>query len=326
MLTRAMYTAHAPIRLLRSALPRLLLLCFLAGSLLAERRSLRLLTVGNSFAENALTCLPELAAAGGKELTLGRANTAGCSLDKHAAALEAFEHDPLDPRGRPYSNLPGMPELGPRHSLVELLDSAPWDAVTLQQVSTRSFLPETYHPHAEILAACIRRHAPQARLWALENWAYREDSPLFHDGKGLDQERMYQGIHDSYRALAVELGLGLLPVGSAFQSARRSPDWHFTTDNSFDPAKASPPALPRQEGSLNVGWHWTDDPVPRLQLDANHANIAGKYLGAVVLYLCLFEAEHAPASYVPTGLTPEQASSLRTIAETCVRAQNNSRP
>lgn len=316
-----MRSAHSEIHP-SGILPRLLLLlCALSTCLQAERQSLKLLTIGNSFAENALVYLPELANAGGKSLLIGRANTPGCSLDKHVAALEILDRDPCDPKGRPYSNHPGMPETGPHYNLVELLTSESWDAVTLQQVSTRSFVAESFHPYAERLVGTIRKHAPKARLWAFEPWAYREDSPLFHPGKGLTQEKMFDGIRECYHTLARELDLGLVPVGEAFQAARRSSAWHFNAGTAFDPAQLTPPALPDQTGSLNVGWHWTEDSPPRLQLDANHANTAGKYLAAVVLYLSLFECAHAPSQYQPPGLTPEQTRSLRTIAETCMEAQ-----
>jgi hypothetical protein len=301
----------------------LLLLCALSACLHAERHSLRLLTIGNSFAENALTFLPELAKAGGKELLIGRANTPGCSLDKHVTALEFLDRDPGGPKGHPYSNRPGMPETGPRYSLEELLTSAPWDAITLQQVSTRSFVPESFHPYAETLVTRIRARVPNARLWALEPWAYREDSPLFQPGKGLTQDKMFQGIRECYRALARDLGLGLLPVGEAFQAARHTPAWHFHAGTPLDPTQQTPPTLPDQAGSLNVGWHWTEDAPPKLLLDANHANTAGKYLASVVLYLSLFECSHAPTQYQPPGLTPEQAESLRAIAEACVESQQD---
>jgi hypothetical protein len=49
----------------------------LAGPAHAEEKTVRLLTVGNSFAENALAFLPEIAQSAGQRLVVGKANLGG---------------------------------------------------------------------------------------------------------------------------------------------------------------------------------------------------------------------------------------------------------
>ena len=93
-------------------------LCLLIGSLAAPviraadpasapgapRTSAKILTVGNSFADNAATFLPDLAKAGGKQLICYRADLPGHSLKQHAGYIEAYEANPGDPKGSPYKN------------------------------------------------------------------------------------------------------------------------------------------------------------------------------------------------------------------------------
>ena len=60
------------------------LLSVLTGSRArAEQKTVRLLTIGNSFAENALTYLPQIVDSAGHNLVVGRANLGGCTLERH---------------------------------------------------------------------------------------------------------------------------------------------------------------------------------------------------------------------------------------------------
>ncbi|MCA9123794.1 MAG: hypothetical protein H6822_00480 [Planctomycetaceae bacterium] len=54
------------------------LLPVLAGShVRADQKTVRLLTIGNSFADNALTYLPQIVHSAGHKLVVGRANLGG---------------------------------------------------------------------------------------------------------------------------------------------------------------------------------------------------------------------------------------------------------
>ena len=46
-----------------------------------------------------------------------------------------------------------------------------------------------------------------------ETWAYRHDGPRFTSGE-MTQEKMYQDLSSTYRDIAAELGLPLIPVGT----------------------------------------------------------------------------------------------------------------
>ena len=288
----------------------------------AERQSLKLLAIGNSFSEDATAFLPAIAQAGGKDLTLGRASIGGCSLERHARHLA--EARAGDENGRAYHNFIDL-KTGQKRSvtIIEALEATDWDIVTIQQVSHLSFRPETYHPYVDQLIAAIRQHAPSAEIVIHEVWAYREDHPFFQKDDGFTPQKMYSQVRDTYRALAAETGFRLIPVGDAFNLARQTPRWTYTPDPAFD--FNHPPAnqLPEQRGSLNVGWRWrkNKDDQPEFGLDAIHSNIAGRYLGASVWYLTLFEADTLPTDYAPDGLAAEDAADLRRHALAAVQAE-----
>lgn len=72
------------------------------------------------------------------------------------------------------------------------------------------------------------------------------------------------------------------------------------------------PALPNQANSLHVGYRWSAE--KKLGMDANHANVAGEYLGALVWYGFIFNESPERLSFVPPGISAEFAAYLRQVA------------
>ncbi len=278
---------------------------------LAEARTLRLFHVGNSFSNNATRLLPELAKSGGHELIIGRAVTGGCSFERHWNAVEAFLADPADPKGMIYSG----------KSLWENLRADRWDVITVQQYSLHSTDYGTYQPFARRLHAHLKKLQPQAEIVIHQTWAYRRDAPRFGQtaaGKNAaNQQEMWERSRAAYRQLAQDLGARIIPVGDAFWRVDADPVWGYQVDPHFDPKTAVPPALPIQRHSLHVGYRWNAE--KKLSMDANHANVAGEYLGALVWYAFLFEESPERLAYVPPGVAPEFAAHLRRVAWQVVR-------
>jgi len=289
----------------------------------------RLLTIGNSFADNATTYLPKMASSAGKNLFVFRANLGGHSFEQHVNYFRAYEANPADPKGSPYANR--FPKAEKRKlSLKEILEGAKWDYVTIQQYSRLSYKPESYEPYAGTLIAAIRKYAPQAKILVHETWAYQADHPLFKE-ENFTPEEMHRRLHEAYAGLAERYGLEVIPVGCAFALAAQTPEWRYEIDPAFDPATSPAEALPKP-GGLHNGWRWvpnrpqkasqkrrakdSEPPDPRggkFELDGTHANPAGCYLGGRVFLHTLFPDVKA-VPFVPKGLSAEQAQSLGTIA------------
>lgn len=289
-----------------------------ATSGFAEGRTVRLLTVGNSFSRNATNHLGGLAEAGGYTLVHRPIVVGGASLELHATKVQTHEADPEDPKGR-YAN---------GRSLEEELRADAWDFVTIQQASLRSHDLRTYRPFAEQLADRIAKHAPTAKLLVHQTWAYRVDDPRFtkpgeKEGEPKTQEEMYRGLTNAYRTIAAELGARVIPVGDAFFLADTDEDWGFRPDPAFDPKTLQPPALPEQRHSLHVGWRWAKPKgggEVTLGMDGHHANLAGEYLGACVWYEVLFGESAVGNPYVPKGIDPDDARFLQEVAHRAVVA------
>lgn len=285
-------------------------------------REIKLLTIGNSFADNSTRYLADFARNAGKTVRIYQANLSAHSMEMHAKYLRADEANPSDPKGSPYSGI-ADPVKGskPKISLRKALELEEWDFVTIQQMSSLSYQENTYEPWASELIAAVYKYAPSAKVLGLETWAYREDSWFFE--KLITQARMHAEIKKAYEQLSARHGIEILPIGDAFQLARSSPEWKFQyPDPNFDRKNAKPDQVPKQPGSLNVGWKWEKDAVtgqPKMVNDAAHCNNAGQYLAAAVVYESLFSGIEKN-TFCPPKMTPEEAASLRKIAKETVDA------
>lgn len=281
-------------------------------------KTIRLLTIGNSFAENALTYLEALAASTGEvRFDVARANLGGCSLEKHwNLALYTAKH----PGYKTY-RLGKAADGTPREAtLQEALTADRWDAVTLQQVSHKSWRPETFEPHLGLLHGLVREKAPQARVWLHQTWAYRSDTP-FLPQNSLTQELMFERIRAAYAHYAARYHCGVLPSGEAVQEARRAPGRAFVwPEPDFDYQHAECPALPKQANSLAAGWHWainnSPEGIPEMHLDANHLDACGCYLVGCVWLESLGGVDTRKATFCPPEIDADTAAFFRSTAHT----------
>jgi len=286
-------------------------------------QTVRLLTVGNSFSQNATRYLEDVVKAQGDALIHHPAPISGGTLQQHCEKAAAHAENPDDPQGL-YA--------GSKLSLVQELAAEPWDYITIQQASLRSHDVETYRPFAERLVEILKQGAPEARILVHETWAYRVDDPRFdgrfeptfepRPGDPADQEAMYQGLSSAYRTIARELNASLIPVGDAFHLADADPEYGYKSDREFDFDAAVHPALPDQTHSLHMGWKWTKkaDESYQMTVDGRHANVAGQYLGALVFYESLYGKSCVGCSFRPNGINAEYARFLQETAHKAVAA------
>jgi hypothetical protein len=278
---------------------------------------MKVLTIGNSFANNATVYIKNLAEASAKkgEFVIGKTNLGGCSLEKHWNLVE--QCDRLS-EVKPYDFT--MTGAGGRAlSLRAALVAAEWDYITLQQASILSWRPETYFPYLHRLRDLLGELAPQAQPVIHQTWAYRSDAPLFAE-EDLDQDAMFQRLDAAYKEAAASIGARILPVGAAFQKARR--ELVYVPDASFDFAHAEPLALPDQTNSLIVGWRWltgnTASGKAELNLDAKHANAKGCYIGNAVWFEMFMGESLVDHSFCPEGVSVDELAILKRAAREAV--------
>ncbi len=276
-------------------------------------KTVRLVTVGNSFSQNATRYLKDLVEAAGHTLVHRPLSIGGASLELHASKAEAFERDPKDEKG-----------LYGKQSLTQVLAEGDWDFVTIQQASIKSHDLATYRPFAGKLHATIKKAAPKAEILIHQTWAYRSDDPRFtkpsdKPGEPATQKAMYDGLANAYETIAKELGIRIIPVGAALYLADTDPNWGYQLDKKFDFKNAKQPALPDEKNSLHTGYRWgkAKDGKIALGIDGHHANNAGQYLGACVFFEILYQESSVGNPFRPGGM---DAATARYLQETAHKA------
>ena len=186
-----------------------------------EKKSIKILAIGNSFSVDAMEYVYQIAKqVGYEEIVLGNLYIGGCSLQTHAGNLRSKT------RGYTYyyNNKGAWLNKGSAN-ITETLDSEEWDYISLQQVSGNSGMPETYEPYLTQIIEYVKEHEPQAEFFWHMTWAY----PLGSDyssfkNYGYNQSTMYNAIVSTVKEVIVprEEFSFIIPVGTAIQNVRTS--------------------------------------------------------------------------------------------------------
>lgn len=272
-----------------------------------QEKTVKLLTIGNSFAQNALKYFDKIVEGQGRKIVIGRANLGGCSLERH---WNNAEKDLKEYNGK-------------KQTLTDILKADKWDVITIQQVSHQSFKRESFEPYAEKLIALIKKYAPQAEIVIHQTWAYRADHNWFTKKDAtITQQKMYDGALANYLWLADKYKLRVLPSGAAIQLCRETQPVKFTfPDPNFDYKNAERPALPNQDGSLIVGLSWRKNKAGKWYMgnDAIHANARAEYMIGCVWYEMIYGDNAENVKFVPKGIDEKAAEFLRKVAHETVK-------
>ena len=168
---------------------------------------MNILSIGNSFSQDATYYLHDLALHSGVEITTANLYIGGCSLERH------FRNFYSDERAYQLQFNGFMTEFFV--SIKEAILSRSWDIITIQQVSSQSGKIETYFPYLDILAQQIRFLCPKAKLVIHQVWMYEEGAS--HYGRLVNYsgpDEMYAANSDAYAKAAERIGAdGLIPSG-----------------------------------------------------------------------------------------------------------------
>ncbi|MCF6176611.1 MAG: DUF4886 domain-containing protein [Victivallaceae bacterium] len=278
---------------------------------------MKILTIGNSFSDNATFQLSQMIALESNlDLTIGRASLGGCSLEKHWNLVEQSD---LLPNVKPY-DFHILGETSTPMNLREILATQKWDYVTLQQVSHCSWRPETFGPYIGKLYALIKELAPQAEIVLHQTWAYRIDDEKYFTENSINQMAMHRRIVKNYQVLAERLNCSIIPSGVAIQQARGK--MNFVRDSNFDYANPKPLELPDECKSLNIGHIWktgnTPSGKPELVADYRHLNEKGCYIANAVWFEMFTGKNIADNSFCPAGVSEEELKLFKEAAHQTV--------
>lgn len=176
---------------------------------------MKVLSIGNSFSQDAHKWLHKLAAQNGIDMQTLNLYIGGCSLERHWNNVENDAED--------YDFCPNGDYTSWKISIETALKMAQWDIVTVQQVSSKSGQIETYEPYLSGVVALIRKLQPRAEIWFHQTWAYEMDST--HAGFANydnDQNKMYNCILAASEAAAASIPAKIIPAGKLIQTIRET--------------------------------------------------------------------------------------------------------
>lgn len=176
---------------------------------------MKVLSIGNSFSQDAHKWLHKLAEQNGVEVYTANLYIGGCNLEMHWNNYLGNKED--------YSwELNGC--RGERNiSLNEALDNYSWDVVTIQQSSPLSGRPQSYFPYAQNIANVVREKQPQAKIFHFQTWSYEIDiASKSFDAYNRDQYEMYRRVLDASEMVSKVLDVPIIPVGRVIQKIRES--------------------------------------------------------------------------------------------------------
>lgn len=151
---------------------------------------MKILSIGNSFSEDAQRYLHKIAEANGKELTCANLYIGGCSLRRHYTNLTDNE--------KSYDFQFNGENTNIKISIKDAIKSNDWDYITLQQASHESFDINNYIPYVEKIAEWIRLRCPSTKILLHQTWAYPQNRERLSEVGFKTTEEMFKAVKDAY--------------------------------------------------------------------------------------------------------------------------------
>jgi len=167
---------------------------------------MEVLSIGNSFSQDATRYLHQIARSAGVELTTVNLYIPGCPLDRHYRNMLSQE--------RAYTLMFNGESTGFTISLDEALLNREWDVITLQQQSARSADYNTFQPYGMELFDYVRTCAPKARILLHQTWPLGSENPRLAAAGYATPQEMFQSIEENYQRFLADVGAdGLITSG-----------------------------------------------------------------------------------------------------------------
>ncbi len=173
---------------------------------------MKILSIGNSFSDDAQRYLRQIAMNEEIEIETLNLCIGGCSLERHADNIKTGKREYL-------FHYNGDLECDDLITIDEGILMREWDIVTLQQVSTDSFKEASFYPYIYEVANYVRAKLPNAKIYIHQTWAYEHDCQrVFEVTEGKGAEFMLDGIRRSYGRAKNEIGAeGIIPSGELME-------------------------------------------------------------------------------------------------------------
>lgn len=175
---------------------------------------IKVLSIGNSFSEDAQYYLHDISMHGEEEIYCVNLYIGGCSLEIHCMNIKenkkAYRYEVNGKHTDRY------------RAIEEVLLEEKWDFITFQQASWLSGDEKTYIPYFDELYRFVKERS-DATLLIHETWAYEVSESLDAEKR----EEMYNNISRTYKKIAKKYGMNIIPVGDVIQTLRSTEEFDY---------------------------------------------------------------------------------------------------
>lgn len=181
--------------------------------------TIKILTIGNSFSQDTVYYLYDIAKSADVDVIVGNVYFSGCSLERHwsnvtnnAKAYSYYKWNSHDMTKEVDMTMKDI-----------ILDEE-WDYITFQQSSDDSGIYNSFQPYLNNLITYSKEIAenPDVKLALNMTWAYSSKSPNNNFAYyNYNQNIMYSAIANAYKQAIYETDIDIIiPCGTAIQNAR----------------------------------------------------------------------------------------------------------
>lgn len=172
---------------------------------------MNVLSIGNSFSQDAHTYLHQIARRNGDELNAFNLYIGGCPLSLHYRNMLKDDDS--------YEFFVNGVFSGLKVRMKEVLLCREWDYITIQQVSSDSPNYETYEPYLTRVIDFVRECAPKTKILIHQTWAYEEGSKRLTEELGYTKRAdMFSDIEASYKKAADAIKADfIIPAGELME-------------------------------------------------------------------------------------------------------------
>lgn len=182
---------------------------------------MKILSIGNSFSQDAQRWLYKIAEADNVEIMTRNLFIGGCTLETH------FNNFVSDAKSYLYEKN-GVSENMPNSSIKSAILDEDWDVITFQQQSGRAGRFDTYIPYLPKLVEEVNKLCPNAKLYFHETWEYEigsqhPDFPFYENNPDIMYGMIYQASHIA----ADRYGLSLIQSGEAVHAVKKYKEFNI---------------------------------------------------------------------------------------------------
>lgn len=236
-----------------------------------QNPTVKVLMIGNSYAEDCMTYTHEIARADGINMVCGVLYYGGCTVRQHWEFIEKgskvytyFKNGGTDRSGVDF---------------YDVLYDEEWDYITIQTGNGEQGLESTFYPYLPKLIALIENKLPAVEIGLFESWAMPECYQGTGNGRLLkyddSSQKMYEAIVSTFNNLRNDNGIRfVVPSAEGFYRVNQT----AICDNSV-----ASTSFFRD----NIG----------------HANESGRYMLGLEIYKTVTGKDVSGNKFVPYGLT-----------------------